>query len=148
MSTVTASEPTTTGPPTHPALRAIADDLLTVARLAAEKAVAHAGDPATYPMPETSDSLEHLMLDRFQQLAQDKRQRAIDRARAAASETATARRERYGEMADVDLASAASVMSQADAIVARRHEPSKANARAKAKPDDDGFEVDTTPSKE
>jgi len=142
MSTVRASEPTDTNPPTHPALRTIADDLLRAARIAAEKAVAHAGDPARYPMPPGGDSLESLMLDRFRRLPQDKRQRAIDRARAI--DAATPRRDRHGELADIDLASAAPVLTQADAIVARRHAPampSTKTARPRPTPAGEGFEA-------
>ncbi len=97
---------------TDPKLKAVAERVFQMFQVATEKAVAHAADPAKFPMPADATAVERIMLARFQALPAPDRKAAITRNRALINATKAARRQRLGDLADVDLRSNDSIRRQ------------------------------------
>src|SRR5262245_42576849 len=70
---------------------------LNVARLAAHRAIAHADDPARYPIPASPDSLEQIILKRFRTRKPGAMARATARTKAFLALDATARTRKMHE---------------------------------------------------
>lgn len=129
-----------------PELKPIGEQLLRTMQLAMEKAVAHAHDPKKYPMPTARGSLESALLTRLRQLPKERQEQAIKKVMADVTAPARTRGQRYGDLAKVDLASAAPVTDQADKHAARiKLAPEKLieiNRRGKPAPDTGDGAVD------
>src|SRR3989442_97404 len=109
MADITTSEVTDID---DPKLRAIAKRVVKVARIAAEKAVAHQADPGHYPITSATDSLQQIFLSRFKELPPVKQQAAVVRVMALVKASEATRIAAYGDLAKVNLQSAASVSAQ------------------------------------
>lgn len=97
-----------------PATMQVADYAANVALLAAEKAVANAATPATYPLPAAPDALEHLFAARFKTLPAAKRAVATPRVLQSVNAPRAQREQLFGkQLAQVDLRAATSVAAQA-----------------------------------
>lgn len=96
-------------------LRPIAEQLLLQARLAVEKAVAHNTAPATYPLPPrgAEPTLEHIVAQRLKERPASRRKRAEELVMPSVRSDAATRARRYGELASIDLRSAAPIAVQA-----------------------------------
>ncbi len=100
----------------NPELRELADRVFRTLRVAADKAVAHAAAPDSFPMPADPNSLEQLFLARFQKLQAAKQQAAIKEILPIVTGSAAGRAEHYGDLAGVDLNSAVAVHDQVHAL--------------------------------
>lgn len=106
-------------PPTSEAGKRAADHAFRVARLAAEKAVAHTAQAATYKMAPETTSLEHLFLSRFQRLSAARQQAATARVMGELRTPTAARTAFLGALATVNLAAPKAVALQARRLVTR-----------------------------
>ena len=98
---------------TDPQLLAIAQRVLAIFCLSAEKAVCHFSEPAVYPMPAGSGSIEHLLLERFQSLKSPIQQKAVANTKALLHASSQERAARYQDLANVDPRSRTSIAEQA-----------------------------------
>lgn len=105
-------------PPTSDAGKRAAEHAFRVARLAAEKAVAHVAQPATYRMATDANTLESLFLARFRTLSPARQQAATTRVMAELRAPTPARTAFLGRLAPVDLASPQPLALQARKLVA------------------------------
>lgn len=81
--------------------------------LALERAAAHVHDPQRYPLPPDADSMEALLHGWLAGLPDGDRRRMVDRVVGSIQAPAAQRRQRWGRLADVDLAQPADVLTQA-----------------------------------
>lgn len=95
-----------------PKIKALARRALASLKLEAEKAFAHAADPAHFAMPAQADATEHLFLARLRTLPPEKQQAAATRALASVRASAAVRKRLYGDLASVDLARAEPLAQQ------------------------------------
>src|SRR5437867_3060816 len=85
-----------------PSLQTVGQYLADATALAIEKATLHASDPKTYPLGDVgADSIEAVLLKRFQQLSQPKQQKAIATANSRIADGGRAKR--LGGLSAVDL---------------------------------------------
>lgn len=96
----------------NPKVRAVVKRVSALFYLAAEKAVASQADPARYPLPAGSGSIERLLLKRFVRLPKDRRTTAISKVMQSVQAAAATRKAAYGDMASVDLQSKSAVRDQ------------------------------------
>lgn len=101
---------------TDPKLAPIVKRIGTELRLASLKAVAHASDPARYPMPAEPTALERLMLTRVRTRKPDELTAAISRARPYLALDAVGRKRQFGQLAAVDLHAATAIAAQVRAL--------------------------------
>jgi hypothetical protein len=99
-----------------PKLRAVVNRVFLTARMAAEKAVAHASEPANFPIAPDPKSLEQTFLSRFKKLTPEKQQAAVLRVMPVVKGSEAARTRTYGDLAKVNIRLATSVEAQASAL--------------------------------
>jgi hypothetical protein len=80
--------------------------------VAADKAIAHAADPSTYPLPDDQGSLEQVFFRHFQALPPDQQQAAQTNVMSVISGSEEAKAAAYGDLAQLDLTSATPVEAQ------------------------------------
>jgi hypothetical protein len=97
----------------NPKLRKIAKRVVNEVMLATEKVVAHGAEPANFPLPEETDSMERILWQRYNELGEANRafSRARMMPRVKASESARTRV--HKDLAGIDLRSKESVAKQA-----------------------------------
>jgi hypothetical protein len=96
----------------HPKLRKVAIRVAKTFYLAAEKTVAHCGDPDNFPFSPTSKSLEHLFLSRFKEFPDSKRSAAIEKLMPFIQGSQEDRFRFYGDLSKVDLSKETEVRQQ------------------------------------
>lgn len=87
------------------------------AELAAEKAALHFKNPQQYPLPAAGKkSLERAMFDFIKALPGRKQDKFLEKMQPAISASATTRKQKYGDLASVDLKQTKPVAEQVQAI--------------------------------
>ncbi len=103
--------------PAHlPKLNLLRQRLQHTLHLSVEKAAAHLGDPAKYPLPAGKESLEYAIIDLVKILPKRKRDKFLDKMKEAVNTTASARQQKYGALASVDLKKATAIADQVEAM--------------------------------
>jgi hypothetical protein len=88
---------------THPKLEYLKDRLDHTIQLSVEKAAAHFKNPAQYPLPAGKESLESAIIDLVKILPKRKQDKFLDTMKEALQATASARQQKYGALASIDL---------------------------------------------
>ena len=102
--------------PKDPALRAVLKRVVREFELAAEKVAANAAEPAAFPLPEESGSIEQVLARRFRALpAPDRKAAGIAVAKRIKAPAAVQQR-RLQDLAAVDLAKPTSIEKQMAAL--------------------------------
>jgi hypothetical protein len=89
----------------------VAERVVKVFQLAADKVAAHHGEPARFPMPADGSAAENLLARRFSALTEGQKKEAAGRV-AAGLKNGAARSKRLGDLIQVDLRSPAPVEAQ------------------------------------
>ncbi|MBL7809122.1 MAG: hypothetical protein JNN28_14980 [Saprospiraceae bacterium] len=89
-----------------PKLQQIAKRVFHTFRLANEKSIAHHNDPAKFPMPADTDSLEHMFLKRLRQLRPERQQMAALRVMPMVNASEDSRKKMYKDLSAVNLRAA------------------------------------------
>ncbi len=97
----------------NPKIRKIAMRVVKQMELAMEKVVANDAEPAAFPMPQQADSVEQIIRSRYQQLKPEQKQLARAKLLPRAKGSAALRKQVFGDLAGVDIRSAAPVSAQA-----------------------------------
>jgi hypothetical protein len=101
-------------PALHPDVQPLADHLLRAGMLAIEKAVAHVGTPAGYPL--SPGSLEANLAQSIQRMPAARRAAAIKSVTQRVQADPATRASRYGVLAKVNLRSVTPIERQAEAL--------------------------------
>ena len=120
------------GQPKDPALRAVLKRVVREFELAAEKVAANAAEPAAFPLPEESGSIEQVLARRFRALpATDRKAAGVAVAKRIKAPAAVQQR-RLLELAAVDLAKPTAIEKQAAALGAPKVRLTRAQLVAEA----------------
>ncbi len=103
----------------NPDLKAIADRVINVQKLAMHRAVANLADPKRYPLPADHKSFENIFARRLQQVPEARRQAAIAKVMPLLKGAPAERQKVHGELAAIDLTNIQSVAAQAHAVKLR-----------------------------
>jgi hypothetical protein len=99
-----------------PKISALARRVLSGLRLAATRVAAHHADPRAYAMPSDAGAIEHLLAERFNAMAPDKRRRSAERAVGLMSR-AVDRERAFGPLARLGLDRAVAVKDLARDLI-------------------------------
>ena len=100
----------------HPKVQFARKRLSDTISLSVEKAAAHLSNPGQFPLPAGKESLEYAIVDLFTVLPKKKKEKFLEKMKAALTATPAARQQKYGTLATVDLRSNKMVASQVEEI--------------------------------
>lgn len=100
----------------QPEIRAIAKRVINEMRLAIEKVASHHAEPARFPLPSDSTSVERILHGRFRQLKPAQQQLAVAKLLPNVNAAPQKRAVAYADLAQVDLQSAAPIAQQVQAL--------------------------------
>jgi hypothetical protein len=96
-----------------PQLRNVLDQIVNVACIAAEKAVAHSASPGHFPISPDAGSLEQIFLSHFRHVRSVRRQKSINKVMLRLKDSKENRRRLYGALSEVNLRLPVAVEKQA-----------------------------------
>lgn len=99
-----------------PRLQEIVDRAVQTVEIALERVVANHANPAQYPLPNGSKTIESVLKQRFDQLPQKRRKELATELLPRIKENAQKRNARLGSLAQIDLRSLKSVIDQIKTI--------------------------------
>ncbi len=100
----------------HPKVKFARKRLSDTISLSVEKAAAHLNNPGQFPLPSGKESLEYAIVDLFTVLPKRKKEKFLEKMKAAITATPAARQQKYSTLAAVDLHSKKAVASQVETI--------------------------------
>ena len=101
---------------TSPKIKNLKTRVKNTLSLAVERAAGHLHDPQKYPLPGSSNSLEHAVCNIFASLSDRKQRKVFDRIKNNLQASATKRNQLYGDLAAVNFSSAKTITEQVTAM--------------------------------
>lgn len=99
-----------------PKIKLLRNRLQHTVQLASQKAAAHLENPSKYPLPAGNDSLEHAITSLVNALPKRRRDKFIDHLKGELNATPAKRKQKYGQLASVDLKANTSIADQVKAL--------------------------------